>query len=80
MPERTVPGEPETPRDAEESPSVEAVRIGIAVYTYDGTVSFGITGDEPTTEDLDVLAAGIEDGMLELVRAAAVHSRTGRAG
>ena len=54
--------------------------IGIAVYTYDGTVSFGITGDAPTTEDLDVLAAGIEDGMLELVRAAAVHSPTGRAG
>ena len=61
-------------------PVAEAVRIGIAAYTYDGTVTFGITGDAPSTEDLGVLAAGIEDGMLELVRAAAHHRATGRAG
>ena len=61
-------------------PIAEALRIGVAVYTYDGSVVFGLTGDAPTTEDLGVLAAGIEDGMLELLRAAELHSPTGRVG
>lgn len=59
-------------------PIAEAIRIGVAIYTYDGQVTFGLTGDEATTEDLDVLARGIEDGMLELVRAA--EHRTAVAG
>jgi diacylglycerol O-acyltransferase / wax synthase len=51
-------------------PIAEAIRIGVAIYTYDGAITFGLTGDQATTEDLEVLASGIEDGMLELVRAA----------
>ena len=31
------------------------IRIGIAIFSYDGQVNFGITGDYDTTDDLDVL-------------------------
>lgn len=51
-------------------PIAEGVRIGVAIFTYDDRVTFGLTGDAPTTEDLGVLADGIEDGVRELVQAA----------
>jgi WS/DGAT/MGAT family acyltransferase len=44
------------------------MRIGIAIFSYDGEVNFGITGDYDTTADLDVLSAGIEDGMAQMVK------------
>jgi diacylglycerol O-acyltransferase len=44
------------------------MRIGIAIFSYDGEVNFGITGDYDTTADLDVLTAGIEDGMTQLLK------------
>jgi diacylglycerol O-acyltransferase / wax synthase len=43
------------------------VRVGVAIYSYDGGLSFGVTGDYDTAPDLDVLCAGIEDGLEELV-------------
>ena len=47
------------------------VRVGVAIFSYDGQVNFGITGDYDTTEDIDVLCRGIEDGMSELLAATA---------
>src|SRR5580704_10350382 len=44
-------------------PLAGQIRIGPAIFSYDGHVTFGITGDWDTTEDLDVLARGIEGGM-----------------
>jgi diacylglycerol O-acyltransferase len=44
------------------------MRIGIAIFSYNGEVNFGITGDYDTTADLDVLTAGIEDGMAQMVK------------
>ena len=44
------------------------IRIGIAIFSYDGEVNFGITGDYDTTPDIDVLAHGIEDGMAQLLK------------
>jgi WS/DGAT/MGAT family acyltransferase len=44
------------------------IRIGIAIFSYNGEVNFGITGDYDTTEDLDVLSAGIEDGMAQMLK------------
>jgi WS/DGAT/MGAT family acyltransferase len=44
------------------------MRIGIAIFSYDGEVNFGITGDYDTTPDLDVLTGGIEDGMAQMVK------------
>jgi diacylglycerol O-acyltransferase len=46
------------------------VRLGIAIFSYDGELFFGITGDYDTTADISVLARGIEDGMAELLKAA----------
>jgi diacylglycerol O-acyltransferase / wax synthase len=47
-------------------PLAGQIRIGVAIFSYDGQVNFGLTGDYDTTEDLDVLARGIEDGMKQL--------------
>jgi len=44
-------------------PLAGQIRIGLAIFSYDGLVTFGITGDWDTTEDLDVLGRGIESGM-----------------
>ena len=43
-------------------------------HTYCGQVTFGVTGDFAANPDLDVLARGIEDGIIEL-RAAARRGR-----
>lgn len=51
-------------------PLAGRVRIGIAIFSYLDTLNFGVTGDYDTTEDLDVLANGIEAGMTDLVKAA----------
>ncbi len=51
-------------------PLAGQVRIGVAIFSYDGEVNFGITGDDDTTADLEVLARGIEDGVRELAKAA----------
>ncbi len=47
------------------------MRLGVAIFSYDGEVNFGITGDYDSTSDIDVLAAGIEDGMTQLLKASA---------
>ena len=47
------------------------IRFGIAIFSYDGEVNFGITGDFDSTEDIDVLAHGIEDGMAQMLKACA---------
>jgi diacylglycerol O-acyltransferase len=44
------------------------MRIGVAIFSYDGEVTFGITGDYDTTPDLDVLTSGIEDGMAQMLK------------
>jgi WS/DGAT/MGAT family acyltransferase len=43
------------------------VRIGVAIFSYIGQLNFGVTGDYETAPDIDVLCAGIEEGMQELV-------------
>jgi WS/DGAT/MGAT family acyltransferase len=50
-------------------PLAGQVRIGVAIFSYDGQVNFGITGDHDTTEDLDVMCHGIEGGMARLLAA-----------
>ncbi len=49
------------------------IRISIAIYSYCGTLYFGVTGDGDTTDDLGVLVEGIDTAVDELVdRAGAV--------
>jgi diacylglycerol O-acyltransferase / wax synthase len=45
------------------------MRIGVAIFSYDGTVSFGITGDYDSAPDIKVIADGIEAGITELLSA-----------
>jgi WS/DGAT/MGAT family acyltransferase len=47
------------------------MRIGVAIFSYNGNLSFGVTGDWETASDIDVLCRGIEDGMRELEKVAA---------
>jgi WS/DGAT/MGAT family acyltransferase len=52
-------------------PIAGSVRIGIAIFSYCGQLNFGVTGDWETVPDLHVLANGIEEGVIELCKAAA---------
>jgi WS/DGAT/MGAT family acyltransferase len=49
-------------------PLAGQVRIGIAIFSYNGEVNFGVTGDFDTTPDLEVLCRGIEDGVKQLLK------------
>jgi diacylglycerol O-acyltransferase / wax synthase len=40
--------------------------VGVAVVSYDGTVTFGLNADRDSVPDLDVMRAGIEDALVEL--------------
>ncbi len=43
------------------------VRVGVAIFSYDGHVGFGVTGDYDTAADVGVLCSGIEEAMAELL-------------
>jgi WS/DGAT/MGAT family acyltransferase len=43
------------------------VRVGVAIVSYDGALNFGVTGDYETAPDIEVLCAGIEAGIAELL-------------
>ncbi len=51
-------------------PVLGSVRIVIGIFSYDGGMHFGITGDYDSVPDIDVLRCGIESGVAELVAAA----------
>jgi WS/DGAT/MGAT family acyltransferase len=50
-------------------PLAVQLRVGVAIFSYDGLVSFGITGDYDSAPDIGVLADGIRAGMAELLAA-----------
>jgi WS/DGAT/MGAT family acyltransferase len=51
-------------------PLAGGIRVGVAIFSYDGRVNFGVTGDYDTVPDVEVMCAGIEHGLAELRRAA----------
>jgi diacylglycerol O-acyltransferase / wax synthase len=53
------------------------VRMGVAIYSYNGALTFGVTGDYDTAADLDVLCAGIERALEELLESSGARSRRG---
>jgi WS/DGAT/MGAT family acyltransferase len=55
------------------------VRVGIAIFSYDGGINFGVTGDRDTADDIDVLCRGIEDGVAELLGTAPASPADGPA-
>jgi WS/DGAT/MGAT family acyltransferase len=48
-------------------PVVGSIRIVVAIFSYDGGLYFGVTGDYDGAPDIDVLARGIERGMRDLL-------------
>src|SRR5262245_7622553 len=52
-------------------PLAGQLRVGVAIFSYDGQVNFGITGDYDSAADIDVLGRGIEAGMEEMLAAVA---------
>jgi diacylglycerol O-acyltransferase len=51
-------------------PLSHGVRVGTAILSYNGRLSFGVTGDFDTVPEVGVLAAGIPSAIDDLLRAA----------
>jgi diacylglycerol O-acyltransferase / wax synthase len=56
-------------------PLAAAHSVGIAVFSYDGVLTFGVSADRAATPDLNVLIGGIEQGLDELRDLRAVRTR-----
>lgn len=54
-------------------PVGDNVRVSIAVLSYLGQLSFGITAESGAARDLDILAKGIHHGLAELHPPAGHH-------
>ncbi|MFL6151541.1 MAG: WS/DGAT/MGAT family O-acyltransferase [Ornithinibacter sp.] len=52
-------------------PVAQSVRISIGIFSYDGHLTIGVTGDYDAVPDIDVLCAAIERAISELVDAVA---------
>jgi diacylglycerol O-acyltransferase / wax synthase len=48
-------------------PVIGHVRTSIAIFSYDGGLYFGVTGDYDSSSDIDVLTAGVDHSMRELL-------------
>jgi diacylglycerol O-acyltransferase / wax synthase len=48
-------------------PLIGHVRISIAIFSYDGGLYFGVTGDYDSSSDIGILTAGVERAMGELL-------------
>jgi diacylglycerol O-acyltransferase len=48
-------------------PVVGSIRIVVAIFSYDGGLFFGVTGDYDGAPDIDALTAGIAGGMDQLL-------------
>jgi diacylglycerol O-acyltransferase / wax synthase len=51
-------------------PIVGTIRIVVAIFSYDGQLYFGVTGDRDHAPDVDVLTTGIETGAARLAACA----------
>jgi diacylglycerol O-acyltransferase / wax synthase len=51
------------------------IRLGVAIFSYNGGLTFGVTGDYDEAPDVAVLAGGIEQSMRELVSVAKRRER-----
>jgi diacylglycerol O-acyltransferase len=57
-------------------PVVGSIRIVVAIFSYDGGLYFGVTGDYDGAPDIEELTAGIERGMRDLLALAKDATRT----
>jgi diacylglycerol O-acyltransferase / wax synthase len=61
-------------------PVIGRVRISIAIFSYDGGLYFGVTADYESSSDIDILTAGIERSMAELLALVAPQPQTRKRG
>jgi len=59
-------------------PIATTLRTGVSIFSYCDQLTFGITADYASTPDIDVLAHGIESGVLELRKAAKAAASSAR--
>jgi diacylglycerol O-acyltransferase / wax synthase len=60
-------------------PIVGTIRIVVAIFSYDGGLYFGVTGDRDHAPDIGILSAGIEAGLRDLLEcSAAVADQSAR--
>jgi hypothetical protein len=43
------------------------MRVTVAIFSYDGQVNYGVTGDYDAAPDIDVLCRGVEKGLADLL-------------
>lgn len=55
----------------------QGVRVGTPIFSYDGTLCFGVTGDHDTMPDLEVFCSGITTGIADLLAAQPTTSGSG---
>jgi diacylglycerol O-acyltransferase len=53
-------------------PIVGSIRIVVAIFSYDGALYFGVTGDRDHAADIETLTDGIKTGLAALLERAAV--------
>jgi diacylglycerol O-acyltransferase / wax synthase len=58
-------------------PLFASVRVAVAIFSYDGALSFGVSGDYDSAPDIDVLCRGIEYGLAQLVARAQAPAQNG---
>ncbi|SRR5712691_9813817 len=61
-------------------PIADNVKIAIAIFSYLGQLSFGITADSSAAPDLDILVRGIRRGLAELHTRRATARRASASG
>lgn len=60
-------------------PIADGARVGVAILSYDGIIAFGVTGDQDSVPEVDVVAAGAVDELNDLLAMATEPpSRTAR--
>jgi diacylglycerol O-acyltransferase len=58
-------------------PLASQVRVGVAIFSYNGMLNYGVTGDYDTAADIATLCSGVEAGMTELLKLAEEKSASG---
>ncbi len=48
-------------------PVIGQVRVSVGIFSYDGALYFGVTADQDSSSDIDVLTGGVERSMEDLL-------------
>jgi hypothetical protein len=54
-------------------PVIGNIRISIAIFSYDGGLYFGVTGDYDSSNDIDILTDGVEAASAQLLALSGGH-------